>query len=400
MGKLKRWTDGLTDFLSSLTNRRNASARNNFVSECLSEKELRAIYKSGTANKIFRIKTGAALSGTMIFASKEDEDTYNTKVSKAVKKACMYQLAFGRGIVVIHEKGAVLDQPLRDGWNKSNYKLDVFSGDEITATQVEQDLQSPRFYKPDYYVVRGYNIHWTRVADFTYIEPILQEAPNYRYGGISESEMIYDQLVNDGIIERASASIIEKNSNLFYKIKDFKSIMSQGKESNLLKYISTMEDHRSIYGAGIVDMDDDVFNVSQTLTNLKEIDDVSLRRLSLVTGIPVSWLVGENVKGLNSSGDNEQKIFNDMVKTYQEFHIIDTLNELLHKLGLNHVKFKDTQAGTPLEDANYEKVVIGNALQLAQMGEDFDTYLKEKDIIRDNDNVDSFFDCDLGDDEL
>ena len=388
--------DGLNDFLSALTNKRNASARNNFVSEYLDEQELRAIYKSGTANKIFRIKIGAALSDTMIFSSKEEENIYNAKISKAVKKACMYQLAFGRGIVVIHEEGKTLDTPLTDGWNKNKYKLDVFSGDEISVNQIEQDLANSRFYKPKYYVVRGYQIHWTRVADFTYIEPVLQEAPNYRYGGISESEMIYNQLVNDSVIERSSASIVEKNSSFFYKIKGFKELMLMGKEADLLKYVSAMEDNRSIYGAGIVDMDDSVESVAQALTNLKEVDDVSLRRLSLVTGIPVSWLVGENVKGLNSSGDNEQKIFNDMIQSYQEFYIIDTLNNLLYKLGMDPIKFKDTQAGTPLEDANYEKVVLTNALMLRDMGEDQDTYLKDKSIIRESDGVDSFFDCDDG----
>jgi len=395
---VKKFKDGLMDFLSNLANRRNAMARNSFVNEFLDVEELRAIYKSGTANKIFRIKTGNALSGTMIFSSKEQEDLYKAKVSKAVKKACMFQLGFGRGIVVIHEKGAILDQPLKPNWDKSKYKLDVFSGDMVTASNVSQDLSNPRYYKPDFYVVKGARIHWTRVADFSYIEPVEFEAPQYRYGGISESEMIYSQLVNDGVVERSSASIVEKNSSFFYKIKDFKSLMMQKKDADLVRYVGTMEDNRSMYGAGIIDSEDEVLSISQALTNLKEVDDVSLRRLSLVTGIPVAWLVGENVKGLNSSGDNEQKIFNDMIQAYQEFYIIDVLNDFLVKLGMDPVKFKDTQAGTPLEDANYEKVILGNGVMLAQMGHDSTTYLEEKGLIREDDAT-TFFDCDEGEED-
>ena len=395
----KKFKDGLYDFLSALTNKRNAAARNNFTNRTVDYSELKAIFKSGTANKIFRIKTSGALSGTIFFDSKEQEDIYNSKIAKAVKKACMFQLGFGRGIVVIHERGAILDKPLVDGWNTNNYKLDVFSGDMVTVSNVSQDLSDDRYYEPDFYVVKGARIHWTRVADFTYVEPVQNELPLYRYGGISESELIYDQLVNDGVVERSSASIVEKNSSFFYKVKGFKSMMQMGKEKDLLKYISAMEDNRSIYGAGIVDDEDEVMSISQALTNLKEVDDVSLRRLSLVTGIPVTWLVGENVKGLNSSGDNEQKIFNDMLQAYQEFYIIDVLNSLLERLGLDRIRFKDQQAKTPLEKANYDKVVLNNALIMAQIGEDYNTYLKESGIVRENDN-ELFFTESTGDDDM
>jgi hypothetical protein len=393
MKSIKKFGDGLKDFLSSLTQRRSASNRNSFVRDYLDREELRAIYKSGTANKIFRIKTSSALSKTIQFQSKEDELIYKAKIEKAVKKACMFQLGFGRGIVVIHEYGASLDQPLKDGWNRNKYKLDVFSGDMVTAIEASRDLADERYYKPKFYVVRGASIHWTRVADFSYVEPVQEEAPQYQYGGISESELIYDQLVNDGIIERASASIVEKNSSFFYKVKDFKSLMMQGKEENLIKYISAMEDNRSIYGAGIIDMDDEVQSIAQALTNLKEVDDVSLRRLSLVTSIPVSFLVGENVKGLNSSGDNEQKIYNDAIQAYQEFYIVDTLNELLMKLGLEPITFKDEQGTTPLETANYEKVIIGNAVLLRDMGEDQNSYLIEKGLTK-KETAENFFDED------
>lgn len=389
--KIEEFKDSkLFDTLSSLTQLRSASNRNRFKNTYLDYSELIAMYKTGTANKIFRMKTGMALSDSINFDTEESEKFYKSRIEKAVKEACMYQLGFGRGIVVIHEKGAVLSQPLKDNWNKGNFKLDVFSGDMITASDVSLDLDDTRYYKPKYYTVRGHQIHWTRVADFTYIKPVEQDQPQYQYGGISESEMIYNQLVNDGVIERASASIVEKNSNMFYKVKDFKQLIMQGKQNDVIKYISAMENNRSIYGAGIVDGDDEAFQVSQALTNLKEVDDVSLRRLAFVTGIPVSILVGENNKGLNSTGDNDQKTLNDTIQAYQEFYIIDPLNELLERLGQPRITFKERQSRTPLEDANYEKTVLGNALLLAQMGEDFNSYLSEKGITKVDDYEDLF----------
>ena len=383
--------DGLTDLLSSVTNMRSAQSRNVFNGKQLDEDTMRQVYKTGTFSKILRLKTGLALNNSIVFEKKEDEKIYKAKIEKAVKLACQYQLGFGRGIVVIHEKGAILSQPLKENWDGENYKLDVFSGDMVTVGEVDQDLSSMRYYKPRMYIVKGHPIHWTRVADFTYVEPVEYEKPNYRYGGISEAELIYGQLINDAVVERASATIIEKNSSLFYKIKGFKELVMSKKEEALLRYITVMENQRSISGAGIVDDEDEVMQVAQALTNLKEVNDVSKGRLAMVTGIPTNILMGDNNNGLNSNGDNDQKTLNDTIQAYQEQYVIDVLNSLLTRLKLDPVEFKETQARTPLENANYDKIVIGNAFQLAQMGEDFDSYLKDNGITNQSDETEDFF---------
>ncbi len=143
-----------------------------------------------------------------------------------------------------------------------------------------------------------------------------------------------------------------------------------------------VENQRSMYGATIIDEEDTAEHLAQALTNLKEVDEVSKMRLGMVTGIPMNILMGDNNKGLNSSGDNDQKTLNDTISGVQDGYIIDPLNDLCGKLGLGTVKFKDNQARTPLEDANYEKVVLSNGVLMAQMGEDYSSYLEEKGITK------------------
>ena len=372
--------DNLYDMMASMTNTRNARNRNRFVSTKIDDDELREIYKTGTASKIYRLKTNLSLNGTIEFDSTEDEKIYDEKIASAVKKAVKFMFGFGRGIVVIHEKGAVLDQPLKDNWNRSNYKLDVFSGDMTTVGEYETDLSKPRYYKPIYYTVKGERIHWTRVADFTYYEPVEDQKADYKFGGISEAELIYTQLINDGVIERASASIIEKNSNLFYKVKGFRDLVRQNKHDQVLTYFRLLENQRSLHGATILDDEDTVEQLAQTLTNLKETDEVSKMRLGMVTGIPMNILMGDNNRGLNANGDNDQKTLNDTISGIQSEFLIETLNDLVQKLGLGAIKFKREQARTPLEQANYEKTILNNALVMAQMGEDHAKYLEKKGI--------------------
>ena len=371
-----KWFDGIVDLYNSLANNRNATSNNIISSNRVDDGQLNEIYKTGLGNKIVRVKAGYALkSNALNFSSVEDKTFYLAKLEAKVKKAFKWSLVFGRGIIVIND-GTDLSLPLEDVI-RGNVKFDVFSGDMISVTSYEMDLSGSRYLQPEFYNVRGYNFHYSRVIDLTYVEVIDQDAPTYNYGGLSEYELIYNQIVNDGIVERASASILEKNSSLFYKIKGFKTALENKQESNLVKFYKMAEDRRSIHGAGLIDADDDVINVSQSLTNLKEADDISLRRIALVTGIPLPMLVGESVGGLNSAGTQEKTSFNEMIELLQQDYLVAPLNALFGKLGMSTVSFKDNQNVTPLEKVEYETKVIDNAVKLNDMGYDAETYMKE-----------------------
>jgi phage-related protein (TIGR01555 family) len=371
-----KWFDGIVDLYNSLANDRNATSNNVVSSNKVDDTQLNEIYKTGLGNKIVRVKSGYALkSNALNFSSIEDRTFYLAKLEAKVKKAFKWSLVFGRGIIVIND-GTDLSLPLEDVI-RDNVKFDVFSGDMVSVTSYEMDLSGTRYLQPEFYNVRGYNFHYSRVIDLTYLEVTDQDAPTYNYGGLSEYELIYNQIVNDGIVERASASILEKNSSLFYKIKGFKTALENKQESNLVKFYKMAEDRRSIYGAGLIDADDDVMNVSQSLTNLKEADDISLRRIALVTGIPLPMLVGESVGGLNSAGTQEKTSFNEMIELLQQDYLVAPLNALFGKLGMSTISFKDNQNVTPLEKVEYETKVIDNAVKLNDMGYDAETYMKE-----------------------
>jgi hypothetical protein len=378
--KLTNFKDGIVNLYNSLANTRSATSSNVVQSQAIPFQQLNQIYKSGLGSKIIRIKAGYSLkNGTLNFSNDNDidKDFYNKKLAKKVKKAWRWSLVFGRGIVVIND-GNDLSLPLEGNIDKDRCKFDVFSGDVVSVVSYFRDLSSENYMKPEFYNVRGFNFHHTRVIDFTYVEPIENDSPIYNYGGISEFELIYNQIINDGVIERSSASIVEKNSSFFYKIKGFKQSLANKQEESILKFYSLAEDKRSIYGAGLIDSEDDVLSVNQSLTNLKDADDISLRRIALVTGIPLPMLVGEQVEGLGSSGDQEKTSFNEMLEILQDEYLIDPINSLFEKLGMEQVEFKEGQNTTPLERIEYEEKAIGNAMKLYDLGYDIEEYLMDK----------------------
>ncbi len=377
--EISKYWDGISSLFNTLANKRSAAASNVVTSVSITDAQLNEVYKTGIGNKIVSIKAGYALKSSAInFSSQEDKTFYLSKLEAHIKEAFVWSLAFGRGIIVIND-GGDLSEPLEDV-NKDDVKFDVFSGDMVSVTQYDMDLLSKRYLKPYYYNVRGYNFHHSRVIDITYVKPTQEDMPSYNYGGISEFELIYNQLINDGVVERASASIIEKNSSLFYKIKGFKSALERKQEDNIVKFYGMVEDRRSIYGAGLLDSEDEVLNVTQSLTNLKDADDISLRRVAMVSGIPLPMLIGENVKGLNASGTQEKTSFNEMIELLQQDYLVTKMNHLFGKLGMSAISFKENQNTTPLEKIEYETKAIDNAAKLYDMGYDAESYLKEKGV--------------------
>lgn len=403
MSRRMKFFDGLANIVNQLANRRSAAATNVILSPRLEDSQLREIYKSGLGSKIIRIKTGYALNDTLQFKDDQEERRYKLKLERAIKKASKFMLGFGRGIIVMNERGVDLKTPGLDA-DMSRVKLEVFSGDMVTAQSISFDLNDERYMRPMYYSVRGYQFHWTRVIDFTYYMPTELDLPTYRYGGISEFQMIHTQLINDGIVERASGTILEKNSTLYHKVKGFKDAIRCGDDDALVEWYAKMAEIRGIYGDGIVDSEDDVITVDQTLTDLDKVDNVSLRRLALVTSIPLPLLVGESVGGLNSSGVQERQSFQDMTEALQYDYLIDPIADLCARYGIFGVVFKENQGGTAIERLDFETKVIDNAIKLDGLGEDYRTYLKVHDIIKADPWADMFApptpEEDVADDEM
>ena len=378
MGK---FLDGLKDFTASVVGQRDVTQNNGFVTKLLTDYEMKSMYLTGLGNKIVRLKAGGALKDTIQFETEDDRQFYEKRLARHVKQAAKWMIAFGRGIVVLHHKGERLSMPL-GRVDPNRVLISVFSGDMTTVNDHVNDLQSPDYYTPLVYNVRGEPIHRSRVVDFTYIEPPELDKPYYRYGGVSEFQLIHDQMVADGIVQQASPNIIRKASTLFYKVKGFKAAMQSRSEKDMVEYFSRLEDIRGIFSAGLIDQEDELEVVAQNLSNLADADQITLRRLAMVTGISITRLVGENVKGLNSSGDNEQQMDQDMLETLQSDYLLDPINRLMRLFERNEIEFRENQGETPNDRMDYEVKAINNALNLWQMGEDHTSYLRDKDVIQ------------------
>jgi hypothetical protein len=220
----------------------------------------------------------------------------------------------------------------------------------------------------------------------TYVQPVEFDAPEYFFGGISEFELIRNELVADQVIQRAVPAILEKSSTLFYKVDGFKELLADRKSTELVEYFSQLANLRSIYGDGISDKEDEIEVHAQSLSNLAESDMITLRRLAMVTGLSLSTLVGEPPKGLNGSGEGDRQVDMQTIKSLQSEYLLDKINRLMQLCGRGAVWFKENQGQSDKDRVAQETEVIKSALVLWQMGLDYEKYLEKHGVIE----VDAF----------
>lgn len=387
---MNSFKDGLTNIINKLANRRSAPAANMLTHTVMPETEMQAAYLSGVGNKIVSIKSGYALNDTLQFGTDTERAQFNKYALAPVKLAAKMMLAFGRSIIVVFNRGDDLAVPASGSIDISRARIRVFDGGMVTVGDINLDLSDPRYLKPRYYMVRGKQIHYSRVIDFTYIKPPERDAGLYRWGGVSEFEIIRDQLANDAVVERASATIIEKNSTVYNKVVGFKDAIESGNEDTIISYCRLMADMRSIYGDGIIDAEDDVISVAQTLTNLSDANNITLSRLAFVTGIPVSEFIGEQAKGINSTGEADRLSLSSTIENLQSEYLLDPITQLAAKFGIVGVEFKEIQSESVSQRATVEKQVVETAVQLSNMGEDYRPYL-ERYNMKTTSPLDDFF---------
>lgn len=392
MSIISKFCDGISSLTNKLVNSRNPINTNIFTTRKLSWQQLRSIEKTGIANRVATIKSTYPLRvDSMIFEGSKDKAFYTKVLAKKVRKAARSMITYGRGIIVINEKNTDLSLPLIGPPDLAMTKFDFFSGDMVYVSQYGLDLNEPRYYEPIYYEVRGRRFHYSRVVDFRYKEVEELIKPQYQFGGVSEFELTYEQLMQDGILTRSTAALLERGSRAIYKIEGFRDLIQTKQEDQAVTYITALENLSSILGASIMDSRDSLENFTMQLPGMHEMGDQSLRRMAMVYGIPVAWLVGENVRGLNSTGSNERQIFEETMLLLQEDHYLPAMNELMSKIGKGEITFKEDQFTTPDEKMNYHKGMLENAVRMQALSLDYMEYLHQHGVVDRENEIEKAF---------
>ena len=193
--------------------------------------------------------------------------------------------------------------------------------------------------------------------------------------GMSIYEPAFRTLISDDLISKAIPNIVWRSSIVNYKITGFKEALKQGKESNILKYISTTENSKSILNATVCDAEDTAEVLTRELAGLDGLDQRSIYRLSSAFGIPAVILLGKSPDGQNSTGRADFEAFYNFIEEWQEqwkaalVYLIKIL--IANITGEDNIDFEfeynKVNMETPQQKAENDGKILDNVSKMEQL---------------------------------
>lgn len=243
-------------------------------------------------------------------------------------------------------------------------------GEEIT------DVTSEWFGRPEWYEITGRQgtsrarLHPSRVFDFVgqrVPEGTQFTAADSWYWGDSVLQAIDETIKDATAAANGFAALTDVAAVSIYKIPELlDSVGTQEYEDRLLNMIGLSHRGRSTHRAELIDKDMDW---EQRQVTWDGIPEVMMSFMELVAGaadIPVTRLLGQSPKGLQSTGKGEQQDYHDKVKADQKEILrpqLERLDELLIRSALGsrpsdiYFEFNDLEQPDEAKDAEIEKKV-------------------------------------------
>ena len=240
------------------------------------------------------------------------------KLDDLLQKVTKDALISGHSVLLIKDRFSNAGKKL-DLRTLKDKKLEfIYIDARYITTTPDLDPFSVNFYKPIKYAIAGTMVDKSYIVEFSALDVPNYLKPNYKYMGMSIYEPAFRTLISDDLISKAIPNIVWRSSIVNYKITGFKEALKQGKESNILKYISTTENSKSILNATVCDAEDTAEVLTRELAGLDGLDQRSIYRLSSAFGIPAVILLGKSPDGQNSTGRADFEAFYNFIEEWQE----------------------------------------------------------------------------------
>lgn len=238
-------------------------------------------------------------------------------MDKLISDVTKDALISGHSVLLLKERMSDPTKPLDLKSLKGKEPEFIYIDARYITTVPDMDPFSKDFYKPKQYAISGTVVDKSYIIEFSALDVTNYLKPNYKYMGMSIYEPAFRTLISDDLMSKAIPNIVWRSSIVNYKITGFKQALEQGKEDQVLKYISTTEDGKSILGATVIDGEDSAEVLTRDIAGLDGLDQRSIYRLSAAFGIPAVILLGKSPDGQNSTGRADFEAFYNYIEEWQ-----------------------------------------------------------------------------------
>lgn len=272
-----------------------------------------------------------------------------TKTKAGILRAWKWGRLYGGAAAVImidgHENK--LNEPLNpDEIIPDSYKgllvLDRWSGISPSLEKID-DVNDPDFGLPQIYRVttevgKVYDVHSSRVLRFIGRDLPFWEKQAEMHWGISEIEVIFDELrKRDNASWNIASLIFLANIRILQmgKLGQMLAVGSGQIQQNLFNVVQAQNWLMSNMGMMILDAEDKFDTKQYTFTGLSEVYDSFKHDIAGACEIPVTRLFGMSPAGMNATGESDLQNYYDSLEEKQEAYVRPALDKLFPIMALS-----------------------------------------------------------------
>lgn len=285
-------------------------------------------------------------------------------IIKAQKSADIY----GSSIILLKDR---TQDPLGKAGDYKSLELSYVEFPFYTVSPRVTNVYAPGIVS---FSLLGVSVNESFCAPFIGVPTVHRLAPSYKYYGMSVYQSVWSALVNDQVIMTAAANITYRSSIRHYKLKGLQQQVLAKREDQALARASLLDESVGIFGSAVMDSEDEMQVLTQTLTGLAEIDRRSAERLAAATGIPATLLLGKSPDGQNSTGKSDENNMIAYIIDYQA-KMLPPIQRIFAALisfagikGDWKISFKNPAIIEIQDKPDHDKKIIENAQQLQTMG--------------------------------
>jgi phage-related protein (TIGR01555 family) len=264
-------------------------------------------------------------------------------IRRAIKWARLYGGAGALMAIKGHEE--FLDQPLDpDDINPGSYlgliPFDRWVGISPNATQISQDFNRPADWGlPEYYEctaedkAKSFNVHCSRILRFQGPDVPTPEFQAQQYWGISELEVIWEELRKRDNASFAILNLIYRANILARKDPELAQIMSglgvsQQAAQRWAASLQAQNELLNNQSMLVLGKDGEMQSVQYTFSGIGEVYAQFQMDIAGAAQIPVTRLFGRTVTGLGQSNDADERYYEESIAQKQNEELRPQLDKL------------------------------------------------------------------------
>lgn len=310
-----------------------------------------------------------------------------------IREAKRYERAFGGAAIFPYiNDGGDLSEPLNESRVSEVRNLVLFQPQELQATRWYNDLEADKKFRlPKAYrmfplfggatsnLMGSTEIHESRLIIFPGVKVTNGIQRGCRPGwGDSVFTRMYRVLLNFNLSWSSLTALVDDFSQAVMSIKELAETIGEGGEDDIKAQIALMDSVRATMRIIPIDSEDKFERITTPLTGLDALIDRMMIMIATAADQPVTKFWGRSPAGMNSTGEGDEAIWDDQVKTMQTDELSDPilrLVELVCKSNMGPTKGKlpksrsvnwrplrqptdDETAGAHEKQANADKIYL------------------------------------------